>query len=192
MVKVSVCPDYITHYYEASQGPFTSLSNMSLESAELILERIRQAGIVFASQRKPDYLEIRTELERRIRQLFIEKGGQPKTFTPHYFILGSCEWVKSWYQQGQEVTLFLDSLDPEIISFTYGDSFPAMRFQDGKPYRGQVYIVAELVSVIEHYGLPQVWNRDGKYGPERYIEAQVWDDAPVRQYLMMDQSARGR
>ena len=182
MEKV-VCPEMIVHYYEASQGPFRSLSNLSLEEAESILQRIRLEGTVFASKRNMDYLKIRRSLEDRIRQLFIEKGGQPKRFRPHYFILGSCAWVKSWYRDGREVRILLKSVDPKVISFTYGDSFPAMRYQDGKPYRGQVYILEELSQLISQYGLPQIWNCEGKHGPERYIEAQVWDDGPIMEYL---------
>jgi hypothetical protein len=67
---------------------------------------------------------------------------------------------------------------PETLSFTYGDSFPAMRVQDGRPYRGQVYTLAELPALIAAFGLPQEWKRDGQDGPERYIEAQLWDDTP--------------
>ncbi len=51
-----------------------------------------------------------------------------------------------------------------------------MRFADGKPYRGPVYTLAELPGLVAAYGLPQAWNADGTRGPERYIEAQVWDD----------------
>jgi hypothetical protein len=60
---------------------------------------------------------------------------------------------------------------PKIVSFTYGDTFPAMRYADAKPYRGQVYTLAELPGLVEQYGLPQDWNAEGKLGPERYIEA---------------------
>ena len=58
-----------------------------------------------------------------------------------------------------------------------------MNYNDGKPYRGQVYIASELQEIIRLYGLPQAWNLDGKGGPERYIEAQVWDDNPLREHL---------
>jgi hypothetical protein len=182
MEKVA-SPEMITHYYEASQGPFRSLSDLSLEEAESILQRIRQESIVFASKRSIDYLVIRKSVEEQIRQLFIEKGGQPKRLRPHYFILGRCDWLKSWYCDGREVQILLKMVNPNVISFTYGDSFPAMRYLDGKPYRGRVYILMELSELIRQYGLPQVWNSEGKYGPERYIEAQVWDDEPVKEYL---------
>jgi hypothetical protein len=182
-MEVDDCPTFITHYYEASQGAFRSLSDLSLEHAEAILQQIQEAGIVFASKRNSDYLEIRKSLEKQLRKLFIEKGGLPKRLRPHYFILGSCEWVKTWYRDGREVRIPLNTLAPKIVSFTYGDSFPALRYIDGKPYRGQVYTLDELAGVIRDYGLPQVWNSEGKYGPERYIEAQVWDDEPVKGYL---------
>ncbi len=70
------------------------------------------------------------------------------------------------------------------VSFTYGDTFPAMRFGDGKPYRRQVYTLAELPDLVVMYGLPQEWNADGKGGPDRYIEAQVWYDPPaIKRYI---------
>jgi hypothetical protein len=69
------------------------------------------------------------------------------------------------------------------VSLTYGDSFPALRVQDGGLYRGKVYTLDELTELVQNYGLPQDWNPDGRLGPERYIEAQVWEDEPVKEYL---------
>lgn len=31
--------------------------------------------------------------------------------------------------------------------------------------------------------LPQKWNSDGKLGPERYIEVQVWSDETIERYI---------
>jgi hypothetical protein len=178
-----VIPDYLSHYYEADRGPFVSLSNLPPEEAELIQEQIRREGKVFASQRKADYLQIRRELEDQVRALFITKGGRPVCQRPHYMILGSCPWLLDWYQAGCELRIPLSKFDPGRVSFTYGDTFPAMRFRDGKPYRGQVYRLDEIPALVETYGMPQEWNRDGSLAPERYIEAQVWSDEPVKPYL---------
>ncbi|WP_052568722.1 hypothetical protein [Ktedonobacter racemifer] len=95
---------------------------------------------------------------------------------PHYMIIGECPWLREWYQDGRTVKIAMDAFHPLTLSFTYGDSFPAMRVQDGKPYRGKVYTLSEIMEVIREYGLPQIWNADGQNGPERYIEAQIWDD----------------
>jgi hypothetical protein len=190
-VSKIIVPDFLCHYYEATRGPLVSLSDLPLEEAERILDAIRARGDVFASQRASDYLEIRRELEERVRRLFSEKGGRPERERPHYFILGACPWVKEWYRAGRELRVPLAAFSPEIVSFTYGDTFPAMRYPDGKPYRGQVYTLAELPELIRLFGLPQEHNPDGRLGPDRYIEAQVWDDEPLRQFLKGDRhSAR--
>jgi hypothetical protein len=176
-------PDKLYHYYEASRGPFVNLSDLPLEEAEGILDEIRRRGDVFASQRSGDYLRIRRELEDKVGRLFIEKGGKPRRERPHYMILGSCSWLLDWYREGCELCVPLAAFEPDVVSFTYGDTFPAMRYQDGKPYRGQVYMLEELPELVRLYGLPQEWNRDGKLGPDRYVEAQVWDDEPIKQFL---------
>jgi hypothetical protein len=179
----SQIPNFLAHYYDAVTGPFVNLSDLPAEEAEIILERIRREGQIFASRRALDYLAIRRELEGRVRHLFELKGGQPVRQRPHYIVLGACAWLRQWYVEGCEVSVPLAAFDPAIVSFTYGDTFPAMRYADGKPYRQQVYTVKELPELVGLYGLPQEWNADGKAGPDRYIEAQVWDDASLRGFL---------
>jgi hypothetical protein len=169
-------PDYLTHYYEAVRGPFVNLSDLSEPAAETVLEQIRKEGGTFASVRAADYLSIRRELEERVRTAFIARGGQPRRMRPHYLILGSCDWLLSWYRQGRELRIPLAELAADVVSFTYGDTFPAMRYPDGKAHRGQVYTLQELPELVQRFGLPQVTNPDGSSGPDRYIEAQVWVD----------------
>ena len=176
-------PDFLTHYYEASIGPYVNLSDLPLDKAEAYLEQIRLTGKTFASQRPSDYLTIRRELEDQVRALFVQKGGRPKRKRPHYMILGKSPWLLDWYQQGKELRIPIENFSAKIISFTYGDTFPAMRYQDDKPYRGKVFLLEELPQIVLQFGLPQKWNPDGHYGPDRYIEAQIWDDEPLRDYI---------
>jgi hypothetical protein len=180
----SQVPNFLAHYYEAAAGPFVNLSDLPVEEAEMILEGIRREGQIFASRRAQDYLTIRRELEERVRRLFEQKGGRPARQRPHYMVLGACPWLQDWYVKGCELRIPLAAFDPAIVSFTYGDTFPAMRYPDGKPYRQQVYTVQELPELVRLYGLPQEWNADGKAGPDRYIEAQVWDDAPLSHFFI--------
>lgn len=112
-------PEYLYHYYECSRGPFRNLSDLSLAQAEAVLADIRQRGEGFASQRKADYLTIRSELEAFVRTRFVEKGGKPHRAHPHYMILGKCDWVKNWYREGCEVHILLNEFDPQCVSFTY-------------------------------------------------------------------------
>ncbi len=167
-------PDFLSHYYDRNSGPFRSLSDLSLQEAAVIQARIRQAGAQFASRCPADYL---------VNRQFIQKGGCPLRQRPHYFVLGSCAWLLTWYKCGCELRLPVARFQMQAVSFTYGDSFPALRYQDGRPHRGQVYTWDELPELLERYGLPQEWNPNGELGPERYIEAQVWDDAPLIEFL---------
>lgn len=175
---------YLCHYYENSIGPFRSLTDLSEIEGEALQQNICKAGNIFASQRSPDYLSIRRSLEKHIRDLFTAKGGCPIRTHPHYMILGECDWLKQWYIDGKVLKIPIEHFSPLQVSFTYGDSFPAMRFQDGRVYRSQVYTLAELPGLVAEFGLPQVWNPDGKFGPDRYIEAQVWDDKPITNTML--------
>ncbi|MFC1960940.1 hypothetical protein ACFLYO_09540 [Chloroflexota bacterium] len=182
--NMTTIPDFLSHYYEADCGPFLNLSDLPLTEAAAIQETLRQRRATFAGQRASDYLEVRRALEDRVRALFIAQGGKPQRQRPHYMILGACSWLKKWYQQGCELRIPLANFSPEVVSFTYGDTFPAMRCQDDKPYRGRVYTLAELPDLITRYGLPQDWNTEGQHGPDRYIEAQVWCDEALQPHLI--------
>jgi hypothetical protein len=167
---------FLYHYFDESTGPFRSLSDLRASEAEQVLHMIRDEGKGFASKRADDYLAIRKELETKARMMFEQKGGKPKREYPHSMTFDRCPWLLSWYPNAKELRMPLSDFAPDILSFTYGDLFPTMRYQDGKPYRKQVYTVHEIFKIINLYGLPQEWNVDGKLGPERYIEAQIWDD----------------
>lgn len=167
---------YLYHYYEAEHGPFRSLSGLSEEEAERVMRELKRQGAAFAGKRPDDYMTVRRQLEQKARDLFIRKGGQPAKPYPHYMTLGECDWIRQWYVDGRQLQVRLDEVDPLAISFTYGDLFPTMRYADSKPYRQQVYVKREMMELIGQYGWPQRWNADGANGPERYIEAQIWDD----------------
>jgi hypothetical protein len=176
-------PRYLYHYYEASIGPFKTLSDLSSEESERVLQDIRQEGLMFAAKRSEDYMTIRRGLEYKVRNLFIDKGGKPLRKSPYSMTLGECSWIKQWYKNAKEIKIPISAFDSKTISFTYGDIFPAMRYQDGREYRQKVYTLEEIEQIINIYGLPQEWNKEGKNGPERYIEVQVWDNKPIKDYL---------
>ena len=172
------------HYYEKEKGPFVNLSDLDAENADKVMDEIRERGEIFASQRNESYLARRRELEQLARGIFIKKGGKPIRRVPHYMVIEKCDWLKTWYKQGEYVKLPLQSFDLNTVSFSYGDLFPTFsdRVADGKEYRRQVYTYDEILTLIDKYGLPQDWNSDGRHGPERYIEVHVWSDDAIRGY----------
>ena len=76
----------------------------------------------------------------------------------------------------------IEEFDLKKVSFTYGDSMPTFGYDDGKEYRKQVYTYEEILELIDRHGFPQDWNADGVHGPERYIEAHVWTEEPIKKY----------
>jgi hypothetical protein len=174
---------FVYHYYEAEIGPFKNLSSLSYDKAREVMNDLKQEGTVFASRRPDDYLSVRRQLEDRARYLFISKGGKPVKLYPHYMTLGQCDWLREWYKNGKVLEISIDEFTPETISFTYGDLFPTMRYKDGKPYREKLYLKEEIMKIIEQFGWPQEWNKDGTKGPERYIEVQIWDDEVITKFL---------
>ncbi|MBW5449446.1 hypothetical protein GE107_25890 [Cohnella sp. CFH 77786] len=172
------------HYFDKHIGPFRNLSSLPIERALEISNQIKQDGKMFASKRSDDYMLIRRDLERLAREQFIAKGGKPRNPFPHYMTLEPCDWLKSWYLNPDWIAIDLDEFLETSISFTYGDLFPTMRYQDNKPYRRLVYTKQEIIRVMEEYGMPQDWNKNGDKGPERYIEVQVWDDEVIQRYIL--------
>jgi hypothetical protein len=53
---------------------------------------------------------------------------------------------------------------------------------DRKEYRKKIYTYREILKIINKYGFPQAWNTEGKFGPERYIEVQIWSDETIANY----------
>lgn len=172
------------HYYETHIGPFRNLSSLSTEEALTISEQIKREASTFASKRPPDYITIRRDLERKARELFIAKGGRPSSAYPHYMTLDACDWLETWYRNPGRLCISLEQFPDDSISFTYGDLFPTMRYEDGKPYRKQVYTKHEIKDVIAQFGMPQEWNCLGDQGPERYIEVQIWDEQVIEKFKL--------
>ncbi len=177
---------YLYHYFDKRSGPFRSLTTVSPEEAERMLAVLRQQRPgAFLTQRDEAYLEKRRRCEALIRGEFLAKGGRAELLSPHYMVVGKCPWLSEWYEQPDFIKIPAEEFDTATISFTYGDSMPTFSplVNDGKEYRRRIYTYDELPGIIAKYGLPQDWNADGRYGPERYIEAHIWSDSTVAKYM---------
>ncbi len=176
----------LSHYYDQETGPFRNLSDLSPAEAARILDDIKtRRPTTQCAKRQPTYLQDRQHYEAILRSEFIQKGGKPERNAPHYMIVGHSPWLLTWYEHPACITLPVEAFDTSTLSFTYGDSHPTFspRVNDGREYRKKLYTYEEIVGIIEKYGLPQDWNPDGAYGPERYVEVQVWSDETIGKYL---------
>lgn len=178
---------YLYHYYDKETGPFRNLSDLPLEKAKSILQEIKIAKPnTQSAQRHDKYVEYRRNCERILRTEFSKKGGKMFRETPHYMVVEHSPWLSTWFDNCEYLKIPIEKFDTSTLSFTYGDSMPTFSptINDGKEYRHKLYTYSEILHIIEKYGLPQDWNNDGKYGPERYIEVHVWSDDTIEQYLI--------
>jgi len=175
---------FLYHYFEKSKHPLLSLTALPIEEAVAIQNKLVSEQKVFAAQRNEKYLPRRHELEKLVRGMFIEKGGKPEKETPHYFVIGECPWLATWYEQADYIKISISEFDMKTVSFTYGDTFPTFspNVTNDMEYRRTVYTYDEILKIIEKYGMPQdKWDKP-IFAQPSYIEAQVWSDEPVLRY----------
>ena len=174
------------HYYDKTIGPFRNLSDVSTEEANRVLKEIAEKKPdVQCAKRKPEYMQMRTYYENILRTEFQKKGGLIQRKVPHYMVIENSPWLNTWYENSAFIKIPIEEFDLRTVSFTYGDSHPTFsdRVNDGKEYRKKLYMYDEILEVIAKYGLPQDWNDDGRFGPERYVEAHIWSDDVIGKYL---------
>ena len=177
---------YLYHYYDKMIGPFKNLSDLNSEEANQILREIAASKPeVQCAKRHPGYMKDRVYYENILRNEFEKKGGLITRKVPHYMVVEHSPWLSTWFENSTFIKIPIEEFDLRTVSFTYGDSHPTFsdRVNDGKEYRKKLYTYEEILEIIEKYGLPQDWNDDGKYGPERYIEAHIWSDDVIGKYL---------
>lgn len=161
---------------------------MPIEEAKAVLDAIKRTKPdVQSAKRQPEYMENRHYFEEILKTEFEKKGGVIRRKSPHYMVVEHSPWLSTWFEDSACIKIPIEEFDLKTISFTYGDSHPVFsprpNRMDGKEYRKKLYTYDEILVIIGKYGLPQDWNDDGRFGPERYIEAHVWCDDTIKRYL---------
>lgn len=177
---------YLYHFFDKRTGPFKSLTSVSKEEAQRVIDQIKEERPNSQCAARHDkYVEYRHNCEAILRREFAAKGGRMDKESPHYMVLGWSPWLSTWFEEMDYIKIPVEEFDLQTLSFTYGDSMPTFSdsVYDGKEYRKKLYFYDEILEVIKKYGFPQDWNDDGAHGPERYIEVHVWSDETISKYL---------
>lgn len=183
MVELS---KFATHYYLPEVGPFRSLSELSAGSEDpvflnLLTRHERDPG--YRRRYGRNYIAVRREVEVRLRELFIARGGKPRRRHPFYLVLGESPWFRDLNADHRELRIPLSQLDPEVTSLTFPDSFVALT-RDDKPYYNQVFLLSEIDELVARFGVPEndqmvPYERYWETEFELYIEVQLWDVPPM-------------
>jgi len=189
-------PKSLYHYHEKSRAPFLSISETGTRQFVEIMNEVGRSPIRdnrFDTQEKRDFYHFfRIYTEKKIRSEFIGKGGQPKLKAPRYMTLGPTNWFSDWYEEAEVIEIPLSEFDESYISFTYPDSMMSMLIAENRyepfakfkrPYHGKVFMLSELVQLVEEYGFPNEEDAENLEHGNRIIEAQIWDLAVIEDHI---------
>jgi hypothetical protein len=194
---VLVMIETLIHFYRIGTEPFTSLSALSDRDAMQIMQDFYVEGAVLWERFKDpaQYLRTRRQIEQWLHQEFIAKGGAPKESYPIYMILGRSRWLLTAADPATlattaEILVPLSLFEECDISFTYPDSMVSIPLADQKDseyylpdYHGKLFTLSEIRSIIESHGLPgEGWATNLPDSMPNFIEAQVWNQEPLREY----------
>jgi hypothetical protein len=190
--------DFLLHFYRRGRAPFQSLSSISEDRALAIMRELYVEGSVFWERFKDPqgYLSFRKQVEKRLRNEFVLKGGKPKQDYPIYLVLGRPRWTEiaadaDTVSTTAEIEIPLSILSPEDVSFTYPDSMvSALMAAEKNPeyyepaYHGKVFTLREMAEIIEKKGLPgENWQTRMPRHLAHYIEAQVWNQKILAEHF---------
>ena len=116
--------NYLYHYYEKNCEPFRTITALPLEEAIVVYTAWRAAQPNSGVTAPEWYLNRRYNMEKRVRDKFIEIGGKPIRTAPVYFTLGANKGMETWYNTPAHVKIAISEFDLDTVSFTYGDMFP--------------------------------------------------------------------
>jgi hypothetical protein len=179
----------LTHCHRPFAPPLQSLSGVPATELQRVLADLLRHEALPYRLTQPGYLPERRMIEARMHGRFIEKGGQPQTQQPHYFVLGS---FSLWEEDGSlQLKLPIDRVSSRWLSFTLTDSFFNYRRTNlrgipipARAYQDELFTLDELPAALAAHDLP---TNDWRSVPERifevYVEAQLWSDAPVSHLL---------
>ena len=190
--------DFLIHFYKKGSKPFQSLSALPEEQAHVIMKGLYIEGSVFWERfRDPQsYLSFRKQVEKKLRNDFLRKGGRPKDDYPIYLVLGRPKWTEisadaKTIATTDEISVPMSILSTVDVSFTYPDSMvSAIMAAEKNPdyyepdYHGKVFTLKQIVGIIEQNGLPgEGWQTRMPTHYAHYIEAQVWNQQLLLSYF---------
>lgn len=161
---------FVYHYFFRQKDPFLTCMELEDFSVEKLVDlKLPMQGY------DARYYEKRLCREKNCRELFISKGGKPKTKYPYYFTLG-CQDDLFFRQRRHlnSVAIPLSELPLNRVSFTIGDSI-------GIPFEkmeNSLLTYDELIANGVHISERLRFVESG----DKYIEVQLWDDEPLKKY----------
>ena len=185
---------HLYHYYEKGQPPFRSISALPFDEAEKVLNELREKNENLVHPNIKWFLEWRYNMDKTIRDKFIEIGGKLVRTAPVFCSLGANKGISTWFENTAFIKIPINEFNLDTVSFTYGDTLAVFnpKLYTGEEWWGKVYRYDDMLKLIDKYGYPEDCEYDGIKGilPKdkplghylKYIEAHVWSDEVLDRY----------
>jgi hypothetical protein len=182
---------HLTHYYFDRDHPFRSISALPEEEALSVMKPLASDDLFGMRFKNPEqYLNDRKNTESWLRSSFIAKGGKPTDKHPLYLIVGDSGWIEEKNIFKMKISVPVDILSDNDVSFTFPDSMFSLMFWKEKTKEYNENIHGIVFTLSEMYELLNGVLKPGDNFPGRkedvispYIEAQVWNRKVVFDYL---------
>jgi hypothetical protein len=179
-------PEVVTHNYDRRHGPFRNICALPDAEAQHLLDNIALSG---KRPVRENYLRRRRKTEAWLLTERRRKMGTPAIEHPIYFFLGDMADGPD-PSRPESIVLPLAALPADMLTFTLPDSMASLPLSlhdehkaDRRSYHGKVFTLEEIGQVIAEFGLPaERWQTDRAVKYDRFIEVQLWDDRPLRQF----------
>ena len=177
-------PAIVTHNYHPARGIGGNVCNLPTAEAERILDDIRTLGRGL----RPDYLRKRLLVEDWLITAKNAKLGRTALQRPIYFFLGNFADGKD-PSRPDSLVMPLAAFSPSSLTFTCSDSMTSYQIgivgadRPAYPERrcGKVFTRTEIEEVVAALDLPNDQWEPGAW--RDFIEVQVWDDRPIREWV---------
>lgn len=186
---MSPCPDVLTHNYHPDHGPFGNLCDLLPAQAAALFRDVRGMRPVYPARR----FAVEDWLIAGSRRLI----GGIRLARPRYLFLGDFADGRDPHRPAS-IVVPLASIPAESLTFTYPDSMtsyllatrPDLAAQR-RDFHGKIFTLQGIKELVGQIGWPEPrWPRPPGAASDGFVEAQLWDDAPVRDAI--EAHARGR
>ena len=166
---------YIVHYCYPGTDPWKNIMHLPEEEAFRKAEELSGAHPDTVSFGRfadfKNYYPARKRADAFVRGEFIRLGGRPKLTHPYSFTLMECEYLRKWFDCVDTITMDLEDIPDDQVSFTPGDSCALME----RGHEPAVLTKRLLYERIEACGGSVEAFLKGALGGYAYMEVQLWD-----------------